>query len=141
MHHDDVGVLPQMRGHHPSREGEIDESVETDVLKVILLREEYISRLEVNLENQVSKFGKDQAAFDDLFGLLDLLRSTTVDAVEAIQRWRRVRGNPMAPFSWKNMNYLLKISIDLDFVHRHKVSPPLKQNVSFLSPSHKIRRL
>ncbi|CAM9857041.1 unnamed protein product, partial [Hapterophycus canaliculatus] len=94
--------------------------VEVDVVKAILLREGYLDRLEANLDNQVSKCGKDQAAFDDLLGLLDLLRSTTVDAVEAIQRWRRVRGTPMAPFIWKDVNYLLKISIDVDFVHGHK---------------------
>ncbi|CAN0145147.1 unnamed protein product [Scytosiphon promiscuus] len=100
--------------------GEIDESVETDVIKAILLREEYIGRLQAHLESQVFQFGKDQAAFDDLLGLLDLLRFTTVDAVEAIQRWRRARGNHSAPFSWNSVNYLLKIPSDLDFVHCHK---------------------
>lgn len=124
MHHNDAGVSPQASALDSSRGGEIDDGTEMDVVKAIILREEYIGRLEANLANQVSKFGKDQAAFDDLLGLLDLLRSTTVDAVEAIQRWRMVRGNPMAPFIWESVNYLLKISIDLDFVHGHKVSPP-----------------
>lgn len=98
-----------------------DEGAEIDVIKTILLREEYIERIKVNLDNQGSKFGKDQVAFDHVLGLIDLLRSTTVDACEAIQQWRKVEGRRSVPFIWKGMNYLLKIPIDLNFLDDQKV--------------------
>lgn len=97
------------------------ETAEIEVVKTILLREEYIGRIKANLDNQGSKFGKDQGAFDHVLGLIDLLRSTTVDACEAIQQWRRAEGLRNVPFIWKGMNYLLKIPVDLDFLDDQKV--------------------
>lgn len=102
------------------RECGLDTHEELDVVKAILLREEYIGRVKANFDSHGSKFGKDQRAFDDLLSLLDLLRSATVDTVEAIQQWRRTQGYPK-PFIWRGANYLLKIPIDLDFLDRHKV--------------------
>lgn len=124
MMHREKGVLPHItsRARRSCREDEI-ESVETDVVKAILLREEYISLLAAKLDKQASKHGKDQAALNELLSILDLLRSVTVDVVEAIGQWRRVRGHVKAPYVWKNVNYLLKIPIDLDFLQKHKVSP------------------
>ena len=99
----------------------MDENAEMEVVKAILLREEYIERVKANLFSQGAKFGKDQGAFEDLLGLIDLLRLTTVDTCEAIQQWRKVQGSPSMPFIWKSMNYLLKIPIDLNFLDDHKV--------------------
>lgn len=114
-------VFPHIRARQTSREHGLDESAEMEVVKAILLREEYIDRVKTNLDSQGSKFGKDQVAFDDLIGLVDLLRSTTVDTVEAIQQWRRLQEHPNVPFIWKSMNYVLKIPTDLNFLDDYKV--------------------
>lgn len=115
-------VFPQIRTRHTSRERDLDDRAEMEVIKAILLREEYIGRVKANLDNQGSKFGRDQTAFDDLIGLVDLLRSSTVDTVEAIQQWKRVQGDPNVPFIWKSVNYVLKIPTDLNFLDDHKVN-------------------
>lgn len=116
MQHEDA--FPKKR--HADR-SDVDENAEMEVVKAILLREEYIERVKANLFSQGAKFGKDQGAFEDLLGLIDLLRLTTVDTCEAIQQWRKVQGSPSMPFIWKSMNYLLKIPIDLNFLDDHKV--------------------
>lgn len=119
MKHD--GELSHDRTRHPPRERDLlDTSTEVEVAKAILLREEYVARVKANIRRQGSKFGKDQGALDVLISLLDLVRSATVDVVEAIQNWRRVQGHPK-PFTWGGMNYLLKIPVDLDFLDNHKV--------------------
>ena len=96
-------------------------SAEVEVAKAILLREEYIHRVKANIRRQGAKFGKDRGAFDDLISLLDLVRSATIDVAEAIEHWRKGQGQQPKPFTWRGMNYLLKIPIDLDFLDSHKV--------------------
>ena len=113
-------ALPTKR-HALLERREVDESAEMEVVKAILLREEYVERIKANLISQGSKFGKDQGAFEDLLSLIDLLRLTTVDTCEAIQQWRKTQGSPSIPFIWKSINYLLKIPIDLNFLDDHKV--------------------
>lgn len=122
------GGVSQYRTRHPplQRDMSIDtsntssSSAEVEVAKAILLREEYIARVKANIRRQGAKFGKDQGSFDDLTSLLDLVRSATVDVVEAIEHWRKQEQQPK-PFTWGGMNYLLKIPIDLDFLDSHKV--------------------
>lgn len=113
-------TLPQIRGRPPPRESDLEGTKEMEVVKIILLREEYIARIKANLTRQGSKFGKDQGALEDVLSLLDQLRSTTIDTVEIIQHWRRFQGCP-GPFIWRGMSYLLRIPIDLDFLNRHQV--------------------
>ncbi|CAN0344798.1 unnamed protein product, partial [Phaeothamnion confervicola] len=45
---------------------------------------------------------------------LDLLRAATVDAVEAIQRWRSVPAPRPRPYVFGGVNYLLRMASDLD---------------------------
>ena len=119
MKHD--GELSLAQARQPPRERDsLDTSTEVEVAKAILLREEYVARVKATIRGQGSKFGKDQGAFDDLISLLDLVRSATVEVVEAIQSWRRVQGHPK-PFTWGGINYLLKLPVDLDFLDNHKV--------------------
>lgn len=110
--------LLQVRAHPSSPVDHNKEELE--VVKAIILREEYISRVRANLRSQGSKFGKDLGEVDGLISLLDLLRSATIDVVETIQQWRRIQGNP-EPFVWQGMNYLLKIPIDVNFLDGYKV--------------------
>lgn len=92
---------------------------DVNVIKIILLREEYIAR--VHDFTRRSNFRRNQVAFNGLIGLLDLLRTVTIDVVEAIGRWRETKALPR-PFSWNGMNYLVKIPVDTDFLDVHEVN-------------------
>lgn len=116
-----IECLPQVQAS-VTREGcDLNANEELEVVKAIILREEYVLRVRQLLQNHKFKFRNEQGGSHDLLALLDLLRSTTVDTVEAIQQWREVQGRP-DPFVWDGANYLLKILIDLDFLDDHKVS-------------------
>lgn len=114
------GRLPQIRACPSSRECDLDANEEMEVIKAILQREGYVDRARSQIASQGSQFGKNHAALDDLITTLDLLRSASLDTVEATTQWRRVQGHTH-PFIWRGINYLLKIPIDLDFLDEHKV--------------------
>ena len=90
-----------------------DPALELEVLKCILLREGYLSRLESEARRGGRALVANKAAAAKLVDLLDLLRQITVETCEAIQRWRYTSKRP---FMWNGVNYLLKVATDLDFV-------------------------
>jgi hypothetical protein len=47
--------------------------------------------------------------------LLDLIRISTLDVVEAIAKWRAAQQPPVAPFMWNGANYLLKVNDSIAF--------------------------
>lgn len=72
--------------------------------------------------------------------LLDQLRSVSVQIVEAIEQWRAA--NQLQVFQWRQLNYLLKMTADLDFLASTPVKvdalqqlPRLERN-PFLAPLH-----
>ncbi|GAB9466821.1 hypothetical protein Gpo141_00004186 [Globisporangium polare] len=72
--------------------------------------------------------------------LLDQLRSVSVQIVEAIEQWRAA--NQLQVFQWRQLNYLLKMTSDLDFLANVPVQvdalqqlPRLTRN-PFLAPMH-----
>ena len=103
----------------PLDHGGVGSADNVGIVKAVLLREEYIARLKANFGRQGSKIDKEQGALEDVVSLLDLLRSATIDSVEAIQKWRTQR-HP-EPFMWQGTNYLLKIPTDTDFLDGSKV--------------------
>ncbi|CAK4810797.1 unnamed protein product [Aphanomyces euteiches] len=84
--------------------------MELDVLKAIILREDYISRLA-----ELSRSESPYAVVGSMANTLDLIRLTTVEVVEAIATWRKRQTKHM-PFKWNGINYLVKIPSDLDFL-------------------------
>ena len=100
--------------------------LETDIRTSIKLREEYLARLRRHVVN-ASPTDLQQRLLE-IIGVMDLLRTVTVDVVESIVRWRR--GLPK-PFPWKGsmgdssssttMSYLIKISSDTNFLTKSKV--------------------
>lgn len=92
-----------------------DPSTEMEVLKNIILREGYLEKLRF-----IFKKEKERTLLrHEVVDLLDLLRVSTVETVEAIAKWRRTLLRPY-PFVWNGVNYLLKISSDIDFLDRKK---------------------
>ncbi|OQR84247.1 hypothetical protein ACHHYP_13661 [Achlya hypogyna] len=84
--------------------------MELDILKAIILREDYIARLK-----EMSESDSPYALVGAMANTLDLLRITTVEVVEAIIQWRKQQQKSL-PFKWNGINYLLKLPSDLDFL-------------------------
>jgi hypothetical protein len=118
-------------------------STELDVLKCILLRETYITRLTamtdaLRKQQQLHSKRRSQTAVvaptaalpSALLDLLDLLRVASVDVIEAITLWRLAQQNPYPTpaFMWNGANYLLKMKSDTDFLAACK---PLKAWLGF----------
>jgi hypothetical protein len=115
--------------------------LELEALKCILLREGYLERLakmyrrwrkgairaRLRKPGRVATGGRKRAhgggraraielgLTDAFVDLIDLFRQSTVEAVEAIDRWRAAQQS-QAPFVWNGVNYLLKLPSDLDFL-------------------------
>ena len=88
-----------------------DPSSELEVLKSILLREGYLERLQFLVRKRRSQ----SQLCSEVVDMLDLIRISTVETVENIIRWKKNLTKPY-PFVWNGVNYLLKISSDLDFL-------------------------
>ncbi|KAF0721660.1 hypothetical protein AaE_010022 [Aphanomyces astaci] len=84
--------------------------MELEVLKAIILREDYLTRL-----LDMSKRESQYTLVGSMANTLDLIRLTTVEVVEAIAAWRKLQPKHM-PFKWNGVNYLLKVPSDLDFM-------------------------
>lgn len=95
-------------------------ALEVEIRSSITLREEYLARLYELCGPEVSPTELQQNLLDAI-GIMDLLRSITVEIVEQITRWRR--GLPR-PFPWQGArsaktSYLMKISNDTKFLAHH----------------------
>jgi hypothetical protein len=49
--------------------------------------------------------------------LLDLMRIASLDVIEKIIKWREIKKDHDAIFTWNGINYLLKMTSDLDFMN------------------------
>lgn len=86
---------------------------ERDVLRSILLRESYLERLKNEVRTIAKKFKPEVA------DVLDLLRSASLDVIESIEAWRKVKEDPDATFVWNGIHYLLKMPSDLDYLSEY----------------------
>lgn len=100
-----------------------DPVTEMEVLKNIILREGYLEKLRVIVHQEKQRTLLRHEVID----LLDLLRVSTVECIEAIVKWRRTLLKPY-PFIWNGVNYLLKIPSDMDFL-----STPAKGGTNLLT--------
>ena len=131
--------------------------LELEALKCILLREGYLERLtkmyrkwrkrairaRLKKPGRVStgggrkrggsgsgvgrKHAIELGLTDAFVDLIDLFRQSTVEAVEAIDRWRAAQQS-QAPFVWNGVNYLLKLPSDLDFLEDGDVVDAATEN-------------
>lgn len=83
---------------------------EYDVLCAILSRESYMQRLEAVVRTISKKFKPEIA------DILDLVRSSSLDVIELIKKWRTIKKDSDAVFLWNGLNYLLKMPSDLDYL-------------------------
>lgn len=83
---------------------------EYDVLCAILSRESYLQRLEQVVKTINKKFKPEIA------DILDLIRSSSLDVIELIKKWRVLKKDNAADFMWNGLNYVLKMPSDLDYL-------------------------
>lgn len=83
---------------------------EYEVLKAILARENYLQRLQ-KVVRTISKKIKPELA-----DVLDLIRQSSLDVIESVENWRRLKKDPDATFLWNGLNYILKMPSDLDYL-------------------------
>ncbi|CAM9381899.1 unnamed protein product, partial [Discosporangium mesarthrocarpum] len=122
----------------------LEPSTELEVLKCIMLREGYLDRLRImaiGLSMTVNQsHGKRKDLPAGMTDLLDVLRISTVDTIEAILLWRLAQVKPtQEPFLWNKENYLAKILHDCDFLDdveplRHWLGFSLHRNPLLIPP-------
>lgn len=109
----DVGTSGLTYSAEPS--GNASESIaELEVLKAIINREGYLNRLLKSAKTVSRKFKPEIA------DILDLLRAATLDVIEDVVKWRESKDDHDAVFMWNGVNYLLKISSDIDFLAEYR---------------------
>ena len=90
--------------------------LEFEVIKLILLRESYLRRLDKTL---VSSGGKVDIG---VVGMADTLRDVSLEVVETIQEWERSQldyPTLIKPFIWNGEEYLAKMRRDYGFLQAH----------------------
>jgi len=103
-----TGGITTSKEHNPA-EG----LAELEVLKAILNREGYINRVAKSAKTINKKFKPEIA------DILDLIRAASLDVIESIVKWREAKKDHDAAFLWNQMNYMLKMPSDLDFLSKY----------------------
>ena len=84
----------------------------TKVVNACQLRDEYVERL---MEMVTSSHWNKMTT--ELSTILDVLKLSTVQLVEAVCEWR---SNSVFPFVWNGENILLRVASDLDFLEERR---------------------
>jgi len=97
-----------------------------ELLKLVLLRENYLQRLKKKLALSLPlSSGKGDATMGGgldlgVVGLLDYIREASVQVIETARLWERAQlvqpNSTMKPFQWNGSNYFEKLSHDLEFL-------------------------
>ena len=90
------------------------DDIEIDLVKAILNRESYLSRLKDVVITTSKKFKPETA------DVLDLVRAATLDVVDCIVKWRNAKEDHSVPYEWDGINYLLRMSSDLDYMAEYR---------------------
>jgi len=128
------------------RPASLEPTQDLEVIKAILLRESYLTRLRNVHDRAYDKANKALKAIPDptkiskkaspphvknvstndtevfltlpadMIDLLELIRTSTVEVVEAIGRWKLSRLDPNAEYIWNGENYLLRIPKNLSYL-------------------------
>jgi hypothetical protein len=88
----------------------LEGKAELEVLKAILNREGYLLRCYKEARTVLKKFKPELA------DVLDFIRAASLDVIEYIVKWRESKNDHDAAFMWNGVNYLLKMSSDLDYL-------------------------
>ena len=86
--------------------------LEFEVMKLVLLRESYLKKLEKVLRTQKGEVNLN------VIGLADTLRETSIETVEVIMTWERTQMDypDVKPFMWNGQDYIHKMCEDHRFL-------------------------
>ena len=90
--------------------------LEFEIIKTVLLRENYLKRIQKALKDSKGKIDMG------LIGMVDTLRECSIEVVDIIQTWERTQvdyPDDVKPFNWNGVNYLTKMSTDYEFFHEY----------------------
>lgn len=108
--HKAAGITYSVEPRGNAQEGQ----AELDVLKTILNREGYLTRMSKAIKKVEKVFTPEVA------DIMDLIRVASLDVVEAIEKWRSTKNEEDAAFMWNGINYLLKMPTDLDYLTQYR---------------------
>ena len=91
-----------------------ESACELEVIKAIMNREGYLSRLQ-SVARSVKKKIKPE-----LPDLIDFVRAASLDVVQAIVKWRESKKDSAVVFMWNGSNYLLRMTSDLDYLAEYR---------------------
>jgi len=93
-----------------SKAASLRPELEFEVIKLTLLRENYIKRLAAALDSLRKEMDIG------IVGLVDVLRDTSIQVVETIITWERAQVNypDTTPYMWNGEEYLQKMLTDMD---------------------------
>jgi hypothetical protein len=101
-----------------SKAASLRPELEFEVIKLTLLRENYIKRLAAALD------GLRKELDIGIVGLVDVLRDTSIQVVETIITWERAQVSypNTTPYMWNGEEYLHKMLTDMDqFAHNKQL--------------------
>lgn len=88
---------------------------EVEILQKVIVRENILGELHKLLDNQ----NDVSNCINEVVELVKAIRFQTVDLVEDIDSWQCVQPT-IKPFLYRGVNYLLKISNDMDFLDKYE---------------------
>ena len=88
---------------------------EVEILQKVIVRENILGELHKLLDNQ----NDVSNCINEVVELVKAIRFQTVDLVEDIDSWQCVQPT-IKPFLYRGVNYLLKLSNDLDFLDKYE---------------------
>ena len=115
-------VIRSFGRKYSSIERKSESGSELAVIKSILLREGHLERIK-----KLASRHRDTIT-DSILNLLDIIRISSIDVVEAIDKWRNAGTNkrsqdiiscPSSSYIWNGVNYLLKMPSDWDFLNKN----------------------
>lgn len=94
-----------------------------ELLKLVLLRENYVKRLRKKLSGKGATAGGNGLDLG-VVGLLDCIREVNVQVIETTRLWERAQlvqayNSSAKPFQWNGTNYLEKLGHDLEFLEEY----------------------
>jgi hypothetical protein len=90
--------------------------LEFEVIKIVVLRENYLKRIAKCLVNSKGKVDMG------VIGIVDTLRDCSIECVDTIQTWERTQVDYptiVKPFLWNGENYLEKMCKDHSFLNEY----------------------
>lgn len=107
-------LKPSLRAKAMSLHGPREALAEVEILQKVVVRENFVAELMKLLDNQ-NDIG---SCINEVVELVKAIRFQTLDIIEDIDAWQTAQSVPRS-FLYRGLNYLIKISSDLNFLDQY----------------------